>query len=163
MPQAAKPTTARKPAPAPLDAPPEALTTKLRRGDLMAPECPSREVLKHVTSRWGVLVLVVLLDGTARFSDLRRSVGGVNERMLAQTLQWLEGDGLVLRTAYPVVPPHVEYSLTPLGKEAALKVQALADWIEVKLPQITRLQARVAQAAQAAAAPRPGVVRHRMR
>jgi DNA-binding HxlR family transcriptional regulator len=114
----------------------EKLADKLRRGDLFSEKCPSRDVLKHITSRWGVLILVALQDGTYRFSDLRRKVGGVSERMLAQTLQWLEQDGLVLRQAYPVVPPHVEYSLTPLGHEAATKVEALADWIEDNLPRI---------------------------
>jgi DNA-binding HxlR family transcriptional regulator len=112
------------------------LSERLRRGDLMAAACPSREVLKHVTSRWGVLVLLALQGGTHRFSELRRAIGGVSERMLAQTLQWLEGDGLVDRVAYEVVPPHVEYSLTPLGQEAAEKVRSLADWIETNLPRI---------------------------
>jgi len=83
-----------------------------------------------------VLVLVALRGGTHRFSDLRRLIGGVSEKMLAQTLQWLEADGFVLRIAYPVVPPHVEYSLTPLGTEVASQVAGLADWIEVNLPRI---------------------------
>lgn len=112
------------------------LSAKLQRGDLMAAACPSREVLRHLTSRWGVLVLIALLPGTQRFSDLRRAIGGVSERMLAQTLQWLEADGIVARKAYKVVPPHVEYSLTPLGREAAGHVQALADWVEVNLGRI---------------------------
>lgn len=60
--------------------------------------------------------------------------------MLAQTLQWLEGDGFVERISYPVVPPHVEYRLTPLGEEIGRKVEALADWIEVKLPEILAAQ-----------------------
>lgn len=114
------------------------LSEKLERGNLMASGCPSREVLKHLTSRWGVLVLIALLPGTLRFSDLRRKVGGVSERMLAQTLQWLEGDGIVERRAFKVVPPHVEYTLTPLGHEAALKVRDLADWIEINLPGIAK-------------------------
>jgi DNA-binding HxlR family transcriptional regulator len=112
------------------------LSELLLRGNLFAEQCPSREVLKHVTSRWGVLVLVALLAGTHRFSELRRKVGGVSEKMLSQTLQWLEGDGFVLRKSYPVVPPHVEYTLTPLGQEVALRVQGLADWIEVNLASI---------------------------
>lgn len=112
------------------------LSEKLRRGDLMAQACPSREILKHVTSRWGVLVLIALQSGTQRFSDLRRKIGGVSERMLAQTLQWLEGDGLVVRKAYNVVPPHVEYTLTELGQEVAEKVRDLADWIEINLPVV---------------------------
>jgi DNA-binding HxlR family transcriptional regulator len=113
---------------------------QMRRGELFSPDCPSREVLKHVTSRWGVLVLVALLSGTQRFSGLRRMIGGVSERMLAQTLQWLESDGFVERKSYPVVPPHVEYTLTPLGREVAVRVEVLADWIEENLPAI--LQAR---------------------
>lgn len=112
------------------------LSAQIQRGDLLAEACPSREVLKHITSRWGVLILIVLETGTHRFSELRRAIGGVSERMLAQTLQWLEGDGLVLRTAHEVVPPHVEYSLTPLGREAAEKVRELADWVEINLPRI---------------------------
>ncbi|MRD71892.1 transcriptional regulator [Rhodocyclus tenuis] len=112
------------------------LSEHMRRGNLFAAQCPSRDVLKHVTSRWGVLVLVALLDGTHRFSDLRRKVGGVSEKMLAQTLQWLEGDGFVQRTSYPVVPPRVEYTLTPSGEEVGRRVQGLADWIELNLPHV---------------------------
>ena len=119
---------------------PVALSELLRRGDLFAAQCPSREVLKHVTSRWGVLLLVGLLGGTHRFSELRRKVNGISEKMLAQTLQWLEADGFVERIAYPVVPPHVEYRLTPLGEEVGRKVEALADWIELKLPEILAAQ-----------------------
>ena len=118
----------------------DSLSSRLRRGDLLAAQCPSRDVLRHVTSRWGVLVLVALRGGTHRFSELRRKVGGVSERMLAQTLQWLEADGLVLRQSYPVVPPHVEYSLTALGQEAAEKVELLANWIEGHLPQLMAAQ-----------------------
>lgn len=118
---------------------PPTLSDRLARGDVMAAACPSREVLRHVTSRWGVLVLIALESGgTRRFGELRRAIGGVSERMLAQTLQWLEQDGLVLREARAVVPPHVEYRLTPLGREAAARVRELADWIEVSLPRILR-------------------------
>ena len=117
-----------------------AMSPKKQRGELFSVACPSRQVLQNVTSRWGVLVLVALLEGTYRFSDLRRKVGGVSEKMLAQTLQWLEGDGFVERISYPVVPPHVEYRLTPLGEEIGRKVEALADWIEVKLPEILAAQ-----------------------
>ena len=95
------------------------LSTKMRRGEVFAVECPSRDILKHVTSRWGVLVLVALMEGTHRFSDLRRKVGGVSEKMLAQTLQQLEQDGFINRVSHPVVPPHVEYTLTPLGEEVS--------------------------------------------
>lgn len=112
------------------------LSQQLRDGNLFAEQCPSREVLKHVTSRWGVLILVALRDGTHRFSDLRRKMGGVSEKMLAQSLQALEQDGFINRVSYPVVPPHVEYRLTPLGEQVSDKVAALADWIELNLPQV---------------------------
>lgn len=112
------------------------LSDRFKRGDVFSERCPSREVLRHVTSRWGMLVLVALSGGTHRFSDLRRKVGGVSERMLAQTLQWLVSDGFVQRKSYPVVPPHVEYSLTPLGVEVGQRVAALVDWIEESLTNI---------------------------
>ena len=108
----------------------------MRRGDVFSTECPSREVLKHMTSTWGVLILIALRPGTLRFSELRRKVNGVSERMLAQTLQQLEGDGLLTRRSFPVVPPHVEYSLTDLGQEAAAQVETLVDWIQDRLPAL---------------------------
>ncbi len=115
---------------------PGSMYERVQRGDVFRLGCPSRDVMRHVTSRWGVLVLIALQGGVHRFSGLRRKVSGVSERMLAQTLQWLESDGLVDRRAFPVVPPHVEYSLTPLGREAAAKVAGLADWIEENLEHL---------------------------
>ncbi len=112
------------------------LALRLQRGELLAADCPSRSVLKHVTSQWGVLVLVVLLEGTKRFSEIRKKVNGVSEKMLAQTLQSLESDGFLKRKSFPVVPPHVEYSLTPLGEEVAAHISTLAEWIESNLPRI---------------------------
>lgn len=124
----------------PQDFTPHPVSEKIRRGELMQADCPSREVLKHMTSRWGVLVLVVLLGGTHRFSELRRKIGGVSEKMLSQTLQGLESDGLVNRLSRPIVPPYVEYSLTPLGKAAAAKVEAMVDWIEDNLSEIMQFR-----------------------
>lgn len=106
------------------------------RGNLMAPDCPSRPILQHLTSRWGALVMIALAIGPHRFAQLRRRVGGISERMLAQTLDELEADGFVLRTAHPVVPPHVDYELTALGREAADHVLGLTRWIEGALPRI---------------------------
>lgn len=105
-------------------------------GNLLAKECPSRTILKHVTSRWAVLALIALQDRTIRFSALRRAIGGVSDRMLTQTLQALEADGFVHRQAFDVVPPHVEYSLTPMGEEVAQHVRVLADWIEDNTEEI---------------------------
>ncbi|MCY1018841.1 winged helix-turn-helix transcriptional regulator [Pyxidicoccus sp. MSG2] len=123
------------------------MMTKLaeQHGDVHAADCPSRGVLEHVTSRWGVLVLVALVDGTHRFSELRRKVSGVSEKMLAQTLHALEEDGFVLREVHPVIPPHVDYTLTPLGEEVAGHVEALTDWIEESLPRILEARARQAK------------------
>ncbi|MHB9859802.1 winged helix-turn-helix transcriptional regulator [Streptomyces sp. YIM S03343] len=98
--------------------------------------CPYRLVLEHVTSRWGVLVLIELLDHPRRFSELRRVIGRVSEKMLTQTLQTLERDGLVHRDAKPVIPPRVDYSLTDLGREAAGQVRALALWTKDRMADV---------------------------
>jgi DNA-binding HxlR family transcriptional regulator len=120
------------------------LSDPIRRGELRAAGCPSRAVLSHLTSRWGVLTMILLLEGTHRFSQLRRAIGGVSEKMLAQTLDALVGDGLVLRQDYAVIPPKVEYSLTPMGREAAAKLLGLADWIEDNFPRICAAREAVA-------------------
>ncbi|MEV5968605.1 helix-turn-helix domain-containing protein [Streptomyces sp. NPDC051921] len=104
--------------------------------------CPSRLVLEHVTSRWGVLILIALLERSYRFSELRRHVGGVSEKMLAQTLQTLERDGFVHRDAKPVIPPRVDYSLTGLGREAALLVAELGRWTEDRLASVEEARVR---------------------
>src|SRR3954452_2345518 len=107
-----------------------------RKGNLRVADCPSRSVLDHVTSRWGSLVLLLLLEGTRRFSELAREIGGVSEKMLTQTLRTLEADGLLLRTVYATSPPTVEYSLTQLGEGVALHVKSLTDWVEENTPEI---------------------------
>lgn len=119
------------------------LSERFEKGDLFAAPCPSREVLAHVSSRWGVLILIALRGGTHRFSELRRRISGVSEKMLSQTLQALTHDGFILRVSHPVVPPFVEYSLTPLGEEVAEKVADLADWIELNLMQVLKARAAV--------------------
>ncbi len=112
-----------------------------QRGNVLAPDCPSRSIIQHLTSRWGTLVMVALAMGPHRFAELRRRIGGISERMLAQTLQELEADGFVLRVAQAVMPPRVDYSLTPLGQQAAGQVVALVTWVEENLPQIIAAQA----------------------
>lgn len=109
---------------------------QVRRGELLSVNCPSRAVLKRITSRWGVLVLIALSNETLRFSTLRRKIGSVSEKMLAQTLQNLVEDCFVDRIAYPVVPPHVEYKLTALGKEMQEQVEGLTVWLEENLYRI---------------------------
>ncbi|RSV40090.1 transcriptional regulator [Sphingomonas sp. ABOLE] len=127
--------------------PSRTLAAMMDRGDVFVPDCPSRAVLKRITSSWGLLVLVALQGGTRRFSELRRRVNGVSERMLAQTLQQLEAHQLVTRRSLPVVPPHVEYSLTPLGEQAAAKVEDLVEWIQANIAALMPVEAQ-AEAAE---------------
>jgi DNA-binding HxlR family transcriptional regulator len=112
-----------------------------RDADVNQAMCPSRLILEHVTSRWGVLVLAALLNRSYRFSELRREIGGVSEKMLAQTLQTLERDGFVHRDAKPVIPPRVDYSLTGLGREAAEQVWGLARWAEKQVDEVLAARA----------------------
>lgn len=112
-----------------------------RRPDVREPMCPSRVVLEHVTSRWAVLVLAALLERSYRFSELRREVGGVSEKMLSQTLRTLERDGFVDRDAKPVIPPRVDYALTATGREAAEQVWGLARWSERQLDAVDAARA----------------------
>jgi DNA-binding HxlR family transcriptional regulator len=113
------------------------LAAEMFHPNVMVTECPSRRILSHVTSRWGVLVLIALgRRAKMRYSELRRAIGGVSERMLAQTLQTLEADGFVHRQAFEVVPPHVEYWLTPQGRDVAKLVANLAFWIEENLESL---------------------------
>lgn len=91
--------------------------------------CPTRVVLDHVTSKWGVLVLAALADGTLRWGELRRTVDGISEKMLASTLKTLEADGIVHREAHPVIPPRVDYSLTPLGRDLVEAMSPLLLWV----------------------------------
>jgi len=118
-------------------------TSKLL-GQVLSTECPSREILEHLTSKWSVLVLRCLSDGVHRFSELKQRIEGVSEKMLSRTLKTLEHDGFILRTVYPVVPPKVEYQLTILGSQAAEKTMYLIGWIEKSLPEILESKERVA-------------------
>jgi DNA-binding HxlR family transcriptional regulator len=98
-------------------------------GDCFRADCPARDVLNHVSNRWGGLVLGALLDRAMRYSEIRARVGGISEKMLAQTLDVLERDGLISRTSHPVVPPHVEYALTMSGRELSVRLSELFSWI----------------------------------
>jgi DNA-binding HxlR family transcriptional regulator len=97
--------------------------------NVFSENCPSRTLLSHVTNKWGTLILIALSAGTLRWSELSRLVGGISEKMLAQTLRTLEADGLVRRDARPVVPPYVEYSLTDSGVELSSHLIPLVQWV----------------------------------
>ena len=92
--------------------------------------CPLRDILDRVGDKWSVLVVLLLQDGRMRFSDLRRAIEGISQRMLTQTLRQLERDGLVSRTVYPSVPVRVEYALTALGETLTEPLSALAEWAQ---------------------------------
>jgi DNA-binding HxlR family transcriptional regulator len=110
--------------------------------DVFARDCPSRGTLEHVTGRWGGLTLGALREDTLRFNELRRRVDGVSEKMLSQTLHALERDGLVVRDARPVNPPHVEYRLTPLGAATADRLLALISLVEGRMPEVLAARER---------------------
>lgn len=117
----------------------------VRKGDVLNPSCPSRQVLDRIGEKWTTLVIRVLDDGTLRYCDLQRRVGGVSQKMLTQTLRSLERDGLVERHVFPVVPPRVEYSLTPLGRTLVEPLDAIARWAERHLADMLQARARNAR------------------
>ncbi|MBI2212749.1 MAG: helix-turn-helix transcriptional regulator [Acidobacteria bacterium] len=104
--------------------------------DVLNPNCPSRQVLARIADKWSSLVLLVLSEGTHRYSELQRRIGGVSQKMLTQTLRSLEADGLIRRKVHPVIPPMVEYSLTPLGRSLEGPLSAVRRWAETHLPEM---------------------------
>lgn len=105
------------------------------RGHLLNAHCPSREVLRHVTGRWGLMVMMALSQEERRFAELARQIGGISDRMLTQTLEDLEADGLIERDARPGTVA-VSYRLSPLGADLAPHLMGVAHWIETNLPTI---------------------------
>jgi DNA-binding HxlR family transcriptional regulator len=104
----------------------------------------AREVLSLVGDKWSVLVVSLLGNGPCRFSELRRTIEGISQRMLTLTLRGLERDGLVTRTVFPTTPPKVEYALAPLGRTLLEPVRALALWAETHRDEIQTASAVLA-------------------
>ncbi len=102
--------------------------------------CPTRAVLDRIADKWTVLILGLLGGGPRRFSELRRGIDGISQKMLTQTLRALERDGLISRTVYPEVPPHVEYDLTALGRTLFNPIAAVRRWAEEHIGEITAAQ-----------------------
>src|SRR5438874_6669662 len=92
------------------------------------PACEVRNILDRIADKWSLLDICLLADGTRRFSELRREIDGISQRMLPLTLRQLEREGLVTRTVFPVVPPRVDYELTPLGSTLLDTIQSLVAW-----------------------------------
>ena len=109
---------------------------RLPEPNVFDPDCPTRQVLDRIGDRWTVLVVLTLLAGTRRFSDLRLRVRGITPKVLTSTLRGLERDGLVVRRIYAEVPPRVEYSLTDLGRSLEEPLRAISGWAEQHMPEI---------------------------
>jgi DNA-binding HxlR family transcriptional regulator len=103
--------------------------------------CRAREVLQRVGDKWSVLVIDLLGQGTMRFTELHRAVDGITARMLTVTLRGLERDGIVTRTIHPVIPPRVEYALTPMGRTLLDTIGQLVSWTDSHLPEIEAARA----------------------
>ncbi len=102
--------------------------------------CPTRLVLNRIADKWTVLVVILLQDGTKRFSHLQREIDGISQKMLTQTLRGLERDGLVTRKVHATVPPKVEYALTPLGHTLKDMLYAIKTWSESNINEVLAAQ-----------------------
>ena len=107
---------------------------------MYASGCPTRQILDRIGDKWTALIIGLLEDGPKRFSELQRTIVGISQKMLTQTLRNLERDGLVSRTIYPEVPPRVEYTLTPLGETLCAPLAAIRDWAEQYILDVTAAQ-----------------------
>src|SRR5689334_6438812 len=118
------------------------METKQQSGpDIFQEDCMSRQVLQLIADQWTPLVIYALEDnGTMRFGQLLKRIGGISRKMLTQTLRALERNGLVQRVVYPVVPPVVEYSLTPLGQTLIEPIRALTNWAYAHMPEVAHAQ-----------------------
>lgn len=108
--------------------------------DPFTSDCPGRTVFNHLTSRWGLLLVLALVDGPMRFHALRNRVEGISEKMLSQSLKMLARDGLVRRSVEPAVPPRVSYELTAMGREVAAPLTGVLRWIGRRMPDILAAQ-----------------------
>ncbi len=117
------------------------METRVLQPDVYAADCPTRQVLDRIGSKWTVLIITLLECEPKRFSELQRCIGGISQKMLTQTLRQLERDGLVNRTIYPEIPPHVEYSLTPLGETLYHALSPIWHWAEAHINEVITAQA----------------------
>lgn len=105
---------------------------------VLDPACASRRLFEAISGKWSPLVVMALKDGKKRHGELRRGLGGISQKVLIQTLRDLERNGLVERKVYPVVPPKVEYSLTPLGRSLQPLLEAICQWSERHLEEVEK-------------------------
>ena len=125
-------------------------------GHLEGTDCrPVAEILSRIGDKWSVMLVMALHCGTQRFSELRRTLHGISQKMLTTTLRGLERDGFITRTVYPTIPPKVEYQLTELGRELAVPVMALGEWAQRNRDRILAARDQFDSAAEASAALEP--------
>ncbi|MDF5757351.1 helix-turn-helix domain-containing protein [Spongiactinospora sp. TRM90649] len=110
------------------------------RGSSYRADCPTRQILDRIGDRWTVLIVGALSNGSVRFSELRRRIEGISQKMLTQTLRGLERDGLVRRTVHPEVPVRVEYALTEAGRTLREPLRALEEWAIAHLGEVSASQ-----------------------
>lgn len=115
-----------------------AVGTRSRESHAAAELCRPRMALDLISDRWTMIVVKALAEGIHRYGELHRAIDGISQKMLTQTLRSLERDGLVRRTAYPVVPPRVEYELTPLGRTLTEPIAAVGAWADRHMDEILR-------------------------
>ena len=114
------------------------MTAKPRKANLFDPNCPSRDVLELIGSKWSMLLLCALYDSKSRTGQLKRTLQGISQKMLTQTLREMQQNGMVRRISYPEVPPRVEYELTELGYSLAELVVKMERWIVKHHPVILK-------------------------
>ncbi len=124
-----------------LDAAQPRTVSQAREVGLSWSDCPVRDVLAHIGSKWSTLIVTTLGQRPHRFGELRRALDDISQRMLTQTLRDLQRDGLVSRHVYPTQPPSVEYRLTELGRSLLVPVSALIAWAECNHPNIRAARA----------------------
>jgi DNA-binding HxlR family transcriptional regulator len=125
------------------------MVTKKRQVEpIIHPDCRTRRGLELIADQWTMLVIVTLVGETKRFSQLHAQIEGISKKMLTQTLRGLERNGLVKRVVYPVIPPMVEYSLTPLGLTLSGPIWAIRDWSEQYIEEVERVRAENDQQAR---------------
>ncbi len=127
-----------------------------RRFDVFSSRCPTRQVLDRIAEKWTVLIIGRLANGTMRFAQLRRSVDGISQKVLTNTLRGLERDGIVTRRVYASVPPRVEYTLTDLGRSLCDLVEGVCRWAEANIERVQHARAAYDAAARDGSNPAGG-------
>lgn len=108
--------------------------------NILDPQCRSRTILEILANKWSILIILVLVRSTQRSGELQRQIGGVTRKMFTQTLRSLEKNGMVTRHTFPIVPPKVEYALTPLGESLIAPIEAFINWTQEHTTEVEQAQ-----------------------